>query len=302
MLRPGQSNPSSQNWRQAQRCFAELPFRLAVRQKNPQEAVMASRSDLALIAALADASGAVIRPYYRAECGLEAKDDETPVTQADRAAEAAIRAILDQQRPEDGIIGEEYGRVREGAARQWVIDPIDGTTSFIAGRPIFGTLIALLQDGWPVLGLIDQPILRERWIGRMGQGTTLNGNSVQTRRCPNLKDAVLATTSPNLFSAVEAEHFMALAAKTAHKRLIWGGDCYNYALLASGHIDIVVEAGLKLHDLAALVPVVEGAGGMMCDWSGEPLNAGSAGDVIALGDPARLEDVIEALAFTRAAD
>ena len=252
--------------------------------------------DLALIEHLADAAGAAIRPYYRAEFGLESKGDASPVTLADRAAEAAIRAIIERECPADGIIGEEYGTMREGAARQWVIDPIDGTTSFVAGRPIFGTLIALMEDGWPVLGLIDQPILKERWVGAVGRGTTLNGTPVRTRRCPELKEAILASTGPQYLSDHEGEHFMALAAKTAHRRLIWGGDCYNYALLASGHIDLVVEAGLKLHDLAALVPVVEGAGGQMCDWQGDPLHAESAGDVIALGDPARLEEVLEGLA------
>ncbi len=252
--------------------------------------------DIAFAKRLADAAGAAIRPYFRAEFGLETKADASPVTLADRAAEAAIRSILESERPGDGIIGEEYGTVRESAARQWVIDPIDGTTSFVAGRPIFGTLIALMEDGWPVLGVIDQPILRERWIGAVGYPTTFNDAPVRTRACPELAQAILSTTSPNCFSAHEGEHFMALAAKTAHRRLIWGGDCYNYGLLTSGHIDIVVEAGLKIHDFAALIPVVEGAGGMMCDWAGEPLNAASAGDVIALGDPARLEDVLEGLA------
>jgi inositol-phosphate phosphatase / L-galactose 1-phosphate phosphatase / histidinol-phosphatase len=253
-------------------------------------------SDISLIQRLAEAAGAAIRPYFRAEFGLESKGDATPVTLADRAAEAAIRAILESERPSDGIIGEEYGTVRESAARQWVLDPIDGTTSFVAGRPIFGTLIALMEDGWPMLGVIDQPILRERWLGAASEPTRFNGAPVKTRACPDLAQAILATTSPNCFSAHEGEHFMALAAKTAHRRLIWGGDCYNYALLSSGHIDIVVEAGLKIHDFAALIPVVEGAGGMMCDWAGEPLNAESAGHVIALGDLARLEDVLEGLA------
>jgi inositol-phosphate phosphatase / L-galactose 1-phosphate phosphatase / histidinol-phosphatase len=252
--------------------------------------------DITLIHRLAEVAGTAIRDYFRAEFGLESKGDATPVTLADRAAEAAIRSVLEKERPSDGIIGEEYGRVREAASRQWVIDPIDGTTSFVAGRPIFGTLIALMEDGWPVLGLIDQPILKERWVGAIGQPTTFNGAPVKTRSCPDLAQAILATTSPNCFSSHEGEHFMALAAKTAHRRLIWGGDCYNYALLASGHIDIVVEAGLKIHDFAALIPVVEGAGGMMCDWSGEPLSAQSEGHVIALGDAARLEDVLEALA------
>lgn len=252
--------------------------------------------DISLIERLAEAAGAAIQPYFRGQFALESKGDATPVTLADRAAEAAIRAILESERPDDGIIGEEYGTVREKAARQWVIDPIDGTTSFVAGRPIFGTLIALMEDGWPVLGLIDQPILRERWVGAVGQPTTFNGAAIKSRPCPDLAQAILATTSPNCFSAHEGEHFMALAAKTAHRRLIWGGDCYNYGLLSSGHIDIVVEAGLKIHDFAALIPVVEGAGGMMCDWAGEPLNADSQGHVIALGDAARLEDVLEGLA------
>jgi inositol-phosphate phosphatase / L-galactose 1-phosphate phosphatase / histidinol-phosphatase len=253
-------------------------------------------NDIALAERLADAAGAAILPYFRGAFGLEAKDDDSPVTLADRAAETAIRQILEAERPDDGIIGEEFGSVRPGAARQWVIDPIDGTTSFVAGRPIFGTLIALMQDGWPVLGIIDQPVAKERWTGVVGHPTLFNGAIVRTRACLQLSDALLATTSPSLFSNHDAEHFMSLAAKTAHRRLIWGGDCYNYGLLASGHVDLVVESGLKLHDLAALVPIVEGAGGQMCDWSGEPLSADSAGDVIALGDPARLEDVLEALA------
>lgn len=253
-------------------------------------------NDISLINRLAEASGAAIRPYFRADFGLESKADATPVTMADRAAEAAIRAVLENERPDDGIIGEEYGVTREAASRQWVIDPIDGTTSFVAGRPIFGTLIALMEDGWPVLGLIDQPILKERWVGAVGQPTLFNDTPVKSRACPELAQAILSTTSPNCFSAHEGEHFMALAAKTAHRRLIWGGDCYNYGLLASGHIDLVVEAGLKIHDFAALIPVVEGAGGMMCDWAGEPLNAASEGHVIALGDAARLEDVLEGLA------
>jgi histidinol phosphatase-like enzyme (inositol monophosphatase family) len=251
--------------------------------------------DIALAIRLADAAGAAIRPFYRAAFDHEAKADASPVTEADRAAEAAMRRILDAEAPRDGIIGEEYGRIREGASRQWVLDPIDGTVSFMAGRPIFGTLIALLEGGFPVLGIIDQPIASERWIGAAGVETTLNGRAVRTRPCRELADAVLASTGPQHFDEHAAEHFMALAAKTS-RRTVWGGDCYNYGLLASGHLDLVVEAGLKLHDFAALVPVVEGAGGMMTDWDGEPLHEGSAGHVIALGDPARLEDVVEGLA------
>jgi len=251
--------------------------------------------DLALALRLADAAGAAIRPLFRGQWSEERKADRSYVTEADRAAEAAMRALIEAECPTDGIIGEEYGTRNEGAGRQWVLDPIDGTTSFIAGRPIFGTLIALLQDGWPVLGIIDQPIAGERWVGRIGQPTLFNGTPAAARPLKDLGDAVLATTSPHLFTNEEADAFMSVAKQVAEKKIIYGGDCYNYGLVASGHIDVVIEAGLKLHDYAALVPVVEGAGGMMADWQGNPLDAGSDGTVIALGDPARLEDVLEAM-------
>jgi inositol-phosphate phosphatase / L-galactose 1-phosphate phosphatase / histidinol-phosphatase len=256
---------------------------------------MVRDADIQLIVRLADAAGAAIRPLFRADFAHEAKADSSPVTEADRAAEAAIRAILDKTCPTDAIIGEEFGEKDGTSGRTWVLDPIDGTISFMAGRPIFGTLIALLQDGFPVLGVIDQCISGERWVGVTGRETTLNGKAATTRRCRQLADMVLASSGPQYFDDHSAEHFMALAAKT-NRRTVWGGDCYNYGLLAVGHVDLVVETGLKLHDFAALVPVVEGAGGTMCDWAGEPLHAASEGHVIALGDPARLEDVLEALA------
>lgn len=252
-------------------------------------------ADIILANRLADAAGEAIRPFFRAQFDHETKADASPVTEADRAAEAAIRRILDAELPRDGIIGEEYGEKPGNSGRKWVIDPIDGTVSFMAGRPIFGTLIALLEDGWPVLGVIDQCINGERWVGATGQPTTLNGREVRTRPCRALAEATLASSGPQYFSDHDGEHFMALAARTAHKRMLFGGDCYNYALLASGHIDLVVEAGLKLYDFAALVPVIIGSGGIMSDWSGEPLNAASDGHIIAVGDPARLDDVLEAL-------
>ncbi|QKG71014.1 histidinol-phosphatase [Erythrobacter mangrovi] len=259
---------------------------------------MSISNDIALANRLADVAGAAIRPLFRGDWQAEQKEDNTAVTIADRAAEEAMRAILDSERAADGIIGEEYGSVREGAARQWVLDPIDGTQSFVAGRPIFGTLIALLQDGWPVLGVIDQPILGERWIGALGEGTTFNGRPVRTRACSALEGASVATTSPHCFAEAEVDAYLRVVAKAYPRRPfpVYGGDCYNYALLASGHLDLVIESGLKLHDYAALVPVVEGAGGMMSDWQGHPLDAGSDGSVLALGDPARLEDVLEAMA------
>jgi inositol-phosphate phosphatase / L-galactose 1-phosphate phosphatase / histidinol-phosphatase len=261
---------------------------------------MSLDSDIALALRLADAAGAAIRPYFRAGLASERKDDATPVTEADRAAEEAMRRILKAEVPRDAVHGEEFGASPGtgggGSGRTWVLDPIDGTTSFLAGRAIFGTLIALVVEGWPVLGVIDQPVIGERWVGATGRPTTFNGQPARSRACRNLADAALATTGPHYFDDHDGGHFMALAAKTDHKRMVMGGDCYNYALLASGHLDLVCEAGLKLHDFAALVPVVEGAGGTMCDWNGDPLHAASDGHVLALGDPARLEDVVAALA------
>ena len=260
-------------------------------------------ADIDLAHALADAAGAVIRPYFRREAGLELKEDRSPVTRADREAEAAMRRLLDAERSGDGVHGEEYG-VKEGVTgRQWVLDPIDGTRSFAAGRAIFGTLIALVEDGWPVLGVIDQPVQRERWVGVAGRPTTLNGVPVRTRACSALDGATLATTSPHLFAEGDVPHFMALVAATSGgapaQGPVYGGDCYNSGLLACGHLDFVCESGLKLHDFAALAPVVEGAGGRLCDWNGDPLTAASEGHVLAIGDPARMDDVLEALRAAR---
>ena len=254
-------------------------------------------ADIELANRLADEAGSVIRPLFRGDWTAETKEDNSAVTEADRGAEAVMRKILEDERCDDGIIGEEYGRTNEGAGRQWVLDPIDGTQSFVAGRPIFGTLIALMQDGWPVLGIIDQPILGERWVGRIGEGTTFNGKPIKTRPCPAVEGMSLATTSPHCFDADESDAWLNLVVNAYPKRPypVYGGDCYNYGLLASGHLDCVMEAGLKLHDYAALGPVGEGAGGVMSDWQGNPLDAESDGTVIALGDPARIEDVLAAM-------
>jgi histidinol phosphatase-like enzyme (inositol monophosphatase family) len=252
--------------------------------------------DIALALRLAEAAGEAIRPHFRVNVASERKEDNSPVTLADRAAEEAMRRILKAEAPRDTVIGEEFGLDEGTSGRSWVLDPIDGTSGFLAGRAMFGTLIALVVEGFPVLGIIDQPIARERWVGATGRPTLLNGKAVRTRACRSLADATIATTGPHYFRQHEGDHFMALAGKTDYRRMVMGGDCYNYAMLASGHLDIVCEANLKLHDWAALVPVVEGAGGCMADWNGDPLHAGSDGHVLALGDAARLEDVVEALA------
>jgi histidinol phosphatase-like enzyme (inositol monophosphatase family) len=250
--------------------------------------------DIVLAQHLADIAGDAIRPFYRAACQIEDKADASPVTLADRAAEAAMRQILTERRPSDGIIGEEYGIERGDAARCWVLDPIDGTRSFIAGRPIFGTLIALIENGEPVIGVIDQPILGERWVGVRGRPTEFNGVICATRPCDQLGIAQLATTSPYLFTVDGIARFDRLRGAT--RGLVLGGDCYAYATLALGQLDLVVEEGLKLYDFAALIPVIEGSGGRMSDWSGRPLGESSEGRVIAVGDPRLLDRALALLA------
>ncbi len=253
-----------------------------------------TESDLTLAARLADAAGAAIRPFFRKRFAMEAKADLSPVTEADRAAEAAMRAILAAERPEDGVIGEEYGQDRPDAERVWVLDPIDGTRSFVAGRPIFGTLVALVEAKMPVLGIIDQPIAGERWVGAVGAATTLNGLPVTTRACAALGAAHLATTGPGYFKPDSWAAFERV--RVAARDTLWGGDCYNYGLLAAGHLDLVIEDGLKLYDFAALVPIVEGAGGVMRDWQGGRLTMTSDGKVIAAGDPRLIDAAVAALA------
>lgn len=249
----------------------------------------ADRDDPTLAAALAaiDAAGAAIRPWFRRRLAAETKDDLSPVTRADREAEAAMRAVLQGTFPADGILGEEHGLERGQARRVWVIDPIDGTRAFITGRPSFGTLLALLEDGVPVLGIIDQPVTGERWIGRKGQPTRFSGpfgGEAATRACASLGEAELSATAPAMFDASGRARFGRLEA--ACRRVYWGGDCYAYGLLALGTIDIVAEQDLKIWDWAALVPVIEGAGGVITDWRGAPLREGAAGDVLAAGDAA----------------
>ena len=231
---------------------------------------------------LADAARPVVRKYFRTPVAVDDKADDSPVTIADREVEAAMRAILAAEQPGHGILGEEHGRTNCDAEWVWVLDPIDGTAAFITGKPSFGTLIALAHRGRPVLGLIDQAFTDERWLGAAGRPTTLNGLAAQVRPCPDLAHAYAFTTAPELFCPQTRPGWDRIAARV--KRTRYGCDCYAYALLASGFVDVVVEAGLKPYDFAALVPVIEGAGGIMTDWSGEPLTIASAGRVCAAGD------------------
>jgi len=242
-----------------------------------------SQAHIALAHRLADAAGAVIRGYFRTPVLVDDKADASPVTIADRESEAAMRALINAERSEDGIYGEEYGPERTDAEWVWVLDPVDGTKAFITGKPCFGILIALLHHGVPVLGIIDQPILRERWLGVVGLPTTLNGAPIRVRACPELKLSALYATAPEMFIGADSVAWETLRAQVKLPR--YGADCYAYGLLAAGFVDLVVEASLQPYDYCALVPVVEGAGGLLTDWQGQRLGLHSDGRVVAAGDP-----------------
>ncbi len=236
-----------------------------------------------LVAGIADAVSPISLDYFRQSIDIEHKADDSPVTIADREIETAIRQLIDHHHPDHPVLGEEHGGEAVTEGPLWVIDPIDGTKSFVAGIPLYGTLIAHVLDGRPVVGAIDMPALRERWFGVAGRRTTLNDRPCRTSGCTELATARVATTSIDMFAGEDRKRFDALSAAARHRQ--FGGDCYLYGILASGGLDLVVEAMLKPHDVAALVPVVEGAGGVMTDWRGNPLTVVSDGWVIAAATP-----------------
>ena len=234
---------------------------------------------------LADIAAEASLPLFKAQTLVDNKLTEgfDPVTQADRAAEQAMRSAIEQHYPEHSILGEEFG-AKQAGAYQWVLDPIDGTRAFITGMPIWGTLISLNRAGEPLLGVFDQPFTGERMTGVKGQPTKYERNGSEhptsTRPCVNLADAILATTDPRFFENAPGEQQMLHILKTA-KLMRYGGDCYNYAMLACGHIDAVIEQGLQAYDIQALIPIIEGAGGMITNWTGG--SAASGGQVLACG-------------------
>jgi inositol-phosphate phosphatase / L-galactose 1-phosphate phosphatase / histidinol-phosphatase len=248
---------------------------------------------LALAAELADAAGAAIRPYFRTALAVDDKADLSPVTAADRAAELAMRQLIAARFPDHGIIGEEYGPERDDAEFVWVLDPIDGTKSFISGVPLFGTLIALARRGKPILGVIDQPISRERWIGAEGRATTHSGRPVSCRACPAITAATVFATSPDMFRDDDAGAFGRVA--RAAKLVRYGADCYAYGLVALGFIDVVIEASLKPYDFSAMLPIIEGAGGIATDWQDRPLGLLSDGRVLIAGDKRTHSDALALL-------
>jgi histidinol phosphatase-like enzyme (inositol monophosphatase family) len=247
---------------------------------------------------LADRAGEISLAAFRQNLAVERKADRTPVTEADRAAEAALRQLVESHYPAHGVVGEEYGSDKPEAEYVWVFDPIDGTKAFITGNPQFGNLIALLHEGRPILGVINMPAQQDRWLGAQGRPTLFRDRRgeepCRTRPCKSLGEATFRTLSPELFHGEREPVYRRI--KAAVGLALYGGDCFSYGQVASGWLDLVVEAGLGVYDYLALVPVVEGAGGLMCDWRGRRLGLQSDGKVLCLGDPTLGDEVLELLA------
>ena len=264
----------------------ELPSRRLSRTATPELTAFAEE--------LADAARLTALRYFRNRVKIEYKADMSPVTVADREAEAAMRKLIAGRYPDHGLLGEEHGQENIERPAVWVLDPIDGTKSFITGMPTFGTLIVFLDRGLPTIGVIDMPAMGERWLGVSGSVTTMNGTPCKTRDCRSLNQANLYATSVDMFGVGEGRAFDTVSAAAAMRR--FGGDCYSYGLLASGFIDAVMEVSLQPYDYLALIPIVEGAGGVITDWDGAPLDVNSAGRVVASATPDLHAEILSTIA------
>jgi inositol-phosphate phosphatase/L-galactose 1-phosphate phosphatase/histidinol-phosphatase len=243
----------------------------------------------ALAHQLADAAGTAAMRHFRTGLDIETKNDASPVTRADREAEAAMRELINVAFPDHGILGEEYGAENTNAEYVWVLDPVDGTRAFINGIPLFATLIALVRNGTPVLGLNAFPALDERWLAtshtptqHWGRGN--NGVEVRVRECASLDAAQMCTTSPDMFNPADGARYAGL--KTAVRDTRFGTDAWAYAMVASGHTDVVAESGMQPYDYLSHAVIVAGAGGSITDWDGGALNMNSTGSVLASGSKA----------------
>lgn len=249
--------------------------------------------------ALARKAGARAMDWFRQPVRIETKADDSPVTEADRAVEALLRQEIAARFPGHAILGEEFGAEGAGDAPLWIVDPIDGTRSFITGWPVWGVLVALTEGGRPLLGAVELPALNERFLAVRGQGASYtdrrgHAQACRTRDVTRLDRARFYTTSPRYFAPADRPRIEALVDAAGIAR--FGGDCYSYALLAAGQVDLVVESQLAPYDYMALVPLIEEAGGVMTDWAGQPLGLGSDGRVVAAATPALHAEVLARLA------
>ena len=241
-----------------------------------------------------DASGALIREYNRKPFHVEVKGDGSPVTSVDLAVEDQMRENIAAEHPDHGIIGEERKACAPDSEFVWVIDPIDGTLPFLAGIPVFGTLLALLHNGAPVLGIIDMPMTGERWVGADGLPTTRNDKPVHSRPCADLSKALMSTSNPDYYDHTNAPALERL--KKATRFAVYGGSCMFYAQIASGRVDICIDVQFAIWDYLALVPVIQGAGGVITNWEGHAAGLHSGDRYIAAGDPRTHEQALKILA------
>ncbi len=245
---------------------------------------------------LASEARSMLLSQQEARSTATLKPDRTFVTDLDAAIEARLRTMISDSYPDHGIVGEEDATKAADAEWVWILDPIDGTAPFIAGVPVYGTLIALAHRGVPVVGVMDLPVTAERWVGVAGRPTTHNGVPVATRECADLERAILTASNPDFFAEVEMPALDALKARTAWR--IYGGCCMAYGLLANGRTDVAIDTRLRIYDFAPFKPIIEGAGGIITDWDGRPIDLLSGPRILAAGDPARHR---EALALVQAA-
>jgi len=259
---------------------------LAVASATPPEFLSVAQN-------LVEVSRPILQRYYRTRLDIISKGDESPVTKADRECETALRHAIAKAFPTHGIIGEEFGTERGDAEFVWVLDPLDGTRAFVTGRPTFGTLIALTQGGQPLLGVIDMPILHDTWVGARGHETTLNGDPVRARPCADLGHAYFSAALPQMFQGANRARHDKIYESV--KSATYGGDCYQYGMVATGFIDLVIERTLGIYDYLSLVPILEGAGAHITDWQGKPLTTTSGDEVVAAGDRRILDQAIAIL-------
>ncbi len=239
---------------------------------------------------VADAVGVIHKQYFRQPVSTEYKDDSSPVTQADKEAELCVRDMVMKRFPDHGVVGEEYPPHQADADFVWIVDPVDGTRYFMTGHPLFALLLGLAYKGEFILGMINQPVTRERWVGADEVGSFLNQQSISTRSCESLQQAIIARPGYE-WHTEGRDHYIDKIWKASHWAQ-WGVAPYDYGLLAAGHLDIVLNAGPQVHDYAALEPIIRNAGGSITDWYGNRLNVNSGDHIIACGDERLLPELI----------